>query len=170
MKNTFPGRLRYAITARGRHGTHSPFIYGFVEQVLRNKVKISDDRVFNILFRILNYIRPEKVFTTAPLYDSIRQQTAFGTFNIQRFDTDKLSADALYIFDIAELSAMALIDIAEADACKILVYNIHKSRDMMAKWSQLIALDKFTYSIDCFSFGLLLNDNAFKLRQHFVLK
>jgi hypothetical protein len=170
MKNIFLNRLRYAITARGRYGTHSPFIYGFVEQVLRNKVKISDDKVFNILYRILNYIRPGKVIMTAALYDRIRQQPAFDAFNIQIFHPDKLSTDALCVFDIAELSAITVTGIAGVAENKILVYNIRKNKDMAAKWSQLSAIGRFTYSIDCFSFGLLLNDKTFRQRQHFILK
>lgn len=171
MSNIFLNRLRYIFTAKGRHGTHSPFIYGFVEQVLRSEVKISGDKKTDMLYRILNYIRPDKVFVTASLYSNIQKHPAFNAFDTQIFHPDnKLSDHALYVFDIDALSTIMANDIARTDESKILIYNTHINKDMTEIWAQLKALDRFTYSVDCFSFGLLLNDKAFRLRQHFILK
>lgn len=37
--------LQYRWRAQGRHGTHSPFVYGFVEEVLRKKDGTLEDRI-----------------------------------------------------------------------------------------------------------------------------
>ncbi len=39
--------LRYRWRAQGRHGTHSPFVYGFVEQVLRRKEGTLEGRILH---------------------------------------------------------------------------------------------------------------------------
>ena len=37
--------LRYRWRAQGRHGTHSPFVYGFVQEVLRRKEGTVGERI-----------------------------------------------------------------------------------------------------------------------------
>lgn len=47
IPHAFLPYLRYRWRARGRHGTHSPFVYGFVEEVIRGKGGTLESRILS---------------------------------------------------------------------------------------------------------------------------
>lgn len=51
--------IKYRWNAKGRHGIHSPFVFDFVDNCVRIKLKAEDTRTLNTLFRRLKNSRQE---------------------------------------------------------------------------------------------------------------
>lgn len=57
--------LRYRWRAQGRHGTHSPFVYGFVEEVLRRKEGTLRERILRYA-GAKNFLAEEAIASATP--------------------------------------------------------------------------------------------------------
>src|SRR5258708_3300408 len=47
--HTFEQYLKYRWKSKGRHGVHSPFVYSFIENVLRDKNKVTGESPYRFL-------------------------------------------------------------------------------------------------------------------------
>lgn len=119
--------LKYIWNARGRHGTHSPFVYALADQGLTGDAPLKD--------KLLNY-----------------------------FGEDRL----VFMGDDGS-KWYSYLDKRPAD--KILVAEcIHRTKDNTQYWNALCKHSAVKTSIDIFRFGLLVFNEEFKEKQHFVLK
>ena len=139
--------LKYRWKARGRHGTHSPFVYDFVEKVLMDKgpvKQMQDLSSFNLPLKYENLI------------DRISAQ--YGA--ILMLSADISSWNPLSDHNTAILGNERII----------VVPHIHRSGGHTRAWRQLVKSDHVQMSIDLYEIGLLLSRKEFKEKQHFVLK
>jgi hypothetical protein len=129
---------------------HSPFAYGFIEQVLLStsivvlKTSSIEGEIMsipahyqNLLGRINEYCKP-----------AVIQIIPVGR-------VDSFIAENLPLIGADEV---------------ILVPSIHSSATGSAAWTQLIGNTHVKLSIDLYGIGLLFFNKEFKEQQHFILK
>lgn len=150
--------LHYLVRAKGRHGTHSPFVYNFVESVLRN----ADNDKIKVLIEFLN---PDKV----------RMMDAEGRgaedLLYEKKDVCSLREDSLLIISMAKAPDWnKLLQISFPARGSLLILHPHAHQHATRVWKELLKRPDIKMSIDCWSWGLLINDKAFKEKQHFYLR
>ena len=159
--HTITEYLKYKWKAKGRHGTHSPFVYALVEDVLLNskqeasKTALSFSKVDayykKLLQRIARYYHYESVLslpgnsTTGQLYD-------------------------ILLIDAADTGQLAQYMNALQKDGMVVVSNIHTSSAHTAAWQSVCANEGTRMSIDLYGTGLLFFKQEFKEKQHFVLQ
>ncbi|MES2701811.1 MAG: hypothetical protein V4649_04185 [Bacteroidota bacterium] len=164
--------LRYRNKARGRHGTHSPFVYAFVEDMLRHSP--SKDLLMK---HILHYFRFNKVgeYQMTPSGES----SSIFTFTEDAWKECTLPAvSPLPFSQLYSLTATPHLDKAFFDTYLPLVQAddvmaikpLHKTAQHTQQWNRVKDHPRVTLSIDMFDIGLLFFREEFKIKQHFVLK
>lgn len=191
VKNILPtvNRLlhysRHLFRAKGRHGTHSPFVYAFVEQVMRSRLRIppvKDTAPFgvkevNLLYRTISYLSPQAIYTTPVLLPVLQSLTPSATPGctvavLPAFPvTDVLPAErVLIVADMDGIPDEYAAILPETATLSILCYGIHRNKGMQARWQHMAASSGFQVSLDYWYFGLLVKDLSFKAKQHFRLR
>lgn len=171
--------LRYRWRAQGRHGTHSPFVYGFVEEVLRRKKGTLQERILRFTgahsfaflsdeirkkwrgWRVTDGVvnkEPDVSLTTA-LRDAAKSNTPLAV--------DALMVHSDYTLPHVLLEkAWGLI----LPHTVVLIPNIHLAKAHTESWDVVRARPEVALSIDLYSLGLLFFCKEFKAKQHFVLR
>ncbi len=169
--------LTYLLKAKGRHGTHSPYIYKFVEDALhennalyRGYPKEVAGKKVRTLFRVISYlIEARKLSTTAA---ALRGNAWLQHFNPAIKDPDQITA--------AQPSIMVL-ELEEMDLCKDAFFTkgagsdsvlllLHPGNPGYALLEDCFKQDQFNATIFTWNFSILMNRPDFKRKQHFILR
>lgn len=172
--------LRYLWHAKGRHGTHSPFVYAFVEQVLRGKVQapmslpqhtISDQQT-NLLYRLFRFLRPEQI---AFAENSVEDKNLLAALHQKA--TEQLQADEipvpLYFSKLLLLDAGSGAEPSIGGIDQNIVYLVlqpHRNKMTERLWKHRFHLEGTIVCMDCWWFGLLIKHEAFRHSQYFALR
>ena len=162
--HNFIAYLEYSWKAKGRHGTHSPFVYDFVEHVLLDKELLNKEHLIvcqwlplkyeNLICRIATYYNYKKVLYLPSSADS-------------------KDVDILLLPEKEPAKWLALLGEQLHMLHKngiVILSGIHKTSAHSKAWYSIIKQPQVRMSIDLFGIGLLLFREEFKEKQHFVLK
>lgn len=168
--------------ARGRHGTHSPFVYAFVEQVMRARAGSLPQQghlprsVFRLLYKTIKHLKPATVYTTSELYPALQliEGIVPETIDVVLMPSTGLPqsavAGALVCMAGREEEEALLKQVLQVDEARVLVIGPHLHKARFVTWSRLAAMPEVDMSLDYWYLGLLVNDPAFKAKQHFRLR
>ena len=161
--------LRYKLKAKGRHGTHSPFVYALVEDLLTQPADDAElmDKLIHY-FRIKQagtYTASKEGMTTTPLPINEKAQPDHKNEKVCAMEFNRL---ILLQNDPAKSPDDMIAGLGANDI--LAVKPLYKNEDYTRQWELLKAHPRVKMSIDFFVLGLLLFREEFKEPQHFILK
>ncbi len=141
--------LQFRMQARGRHGTHSPFVYRFVEQVLRDE---EGNRISSST--------QELVLRLSSVYGMPMGSNPMLTATIVLLNSDE------------ENDWVSLVSAYKSVLSNgfVVLPSIHQSTKQTNSWENAKSLTSVSMSIDLYHSGILLSRPEFKEKQHFVLR
>lgn len=185
MKRIFK-RVGYLLKAKGRHGTHSPFVYAFVEQVMRRKTKFKlskpslvpgnfSKKEINLLGRALQYIDPEIVYVDHILLPFIKalvrdnDALTFEVESIYKNEKGFKSGGLFFCLPTEECINEIKPFFAEHFHTAIIPYS-HFSKPANKGWADISSSEYMKMVIDTWYFGFVSNHPDFKIKQYFALR
>ncbi len=141
--------ILFRMHARGRHGTHSPFVYHFVEQVLRSK-------------------HGSKVATDT---ETLLAQLS-AVYGLPVADTPVIPA-SIVVLPVGKPQDWAARIAGYTSVLPlgfVALPAIHSSTQHTSCWKMAINLPTIAMSIDLYHTGLLLTRPEFKEKQQFILR
>ena len=158
--------LKYRWKAKGRHGTHSPFVYDFIEHVLLNKEVL--DRTFRIDCPDIP-LKYENLVSRIAAYYNMRSVQVLPA----QCTTTMSAPDMLLLNEVNPANWVSLFN-SHLDTLKnesaVVITGIHNTPAHSAAWKALCANGRVKLSIDVYGLGVFFFKNEFKEKQHFLLK
>ena len=163
--------LKYKWKAKGRHGTHSPFVYAFIEEVLMN-AKSREALMKNIK----HYFQFREILECAKTQDGMLTFLPASIGNLPEDSPRQRSIlkgfNRLYIFKPETTNPLIfkelLLQMKAEDV--LLIMPLYTTKDHNSQWEVIKNDQKVRLSMDLFDMGLLFFREEFKEKQAFALK
>ena len=156
--------LKYTWQAKGRHGTHSPFVYDLIDHVLLDKSLLKKEYLVKCPGLDLKY---ENLLCRIAAYYNYKNIVSLPATN-----TPNAPVDMLLINTEPGIWAGLLNDHLNIlnNESAVIITGIHKTVAHSNFWKKLTADNNVRMSIDLYGIGLLLFKEEFKEKQNFTLK
>lgn len=178
-------KLNHLRKAQGRHGTHSPFVYAFVENVLRkqknepdfsnikkNKIPLGY-KEWTLLLKAIVHLKPKSIIVANSLIPAL--QDAFNTLKLknietlEKTDSETNTENTLWLITEGNENVLNKVEqIIQQQTCNILL--LHPNSNQNIYWQQLYNNQNFKLTINFWLWGFASNHPRFKAKQHFRLK
>lgn len=150
--------FNYKLFSNSLHGTHSPFVYKFLEEVVYKTMPINNDKVY-LEYSYLNTKKYNDLFLRMIQYfniDTILETNGKSDFELIE-TINKINSIELMVFD-AEKNKFDLYEhsLTKINECSIFVFDGIRSNDNQLNFWKKIQSDKRSIvTIDLFEIGLV---------------
>lgn len=163
--------VNYKLFSNSLHGTHSPFVYKFLEEVVYNNSLVHSEDVYvfgqtsrskkynDLLIRIVDYFKISSV-------------TSSNNLSIQDFKQTINSIDAIQLLIINsdeytyELFEHSLIKVNECSI--IVIVGIRSGDQQLNQWKKIQADQRAIVTIDLFEIGIVFFRTK-QLKENFLI-
>jgi hypothetical protein len=167
--------LRHYLVSNSRHGTHSPFVYQLVDEVLYRKPTVEELNAVPLCYKragkkaIKKYLFLERLlktftFETFKIRTQVDQEHLLSLFGQIR-NSD--SARVIHYIDTEEDYLSVLDDVDEHDI--LIIEEPHASKKQEKHWSLLKETERVVVTIDLFYLGLVFFKKG-QRKENFVIR
>lgn len=170
--------LQYLLKAKGRHGTHSPFIYQFVAQALHepkeqlypkaNWGKGKAKQLNKRLYRVLTYLQEYPSYSCLGFTDQYKD--LFALLKMHEVAADQLPKGKFLLVCTADDLEWQLTNLPEPLKNDTIIVTLHPNNSAYALVNAVFKDAQFNCTVFTWDFSLMIFSQDFKRKQHFVLR